>query len=331
MKFYSSTTFCSSHGQHTCVADKKKGGCFDDCYPSAEILTTRPAPALSHAHAYSLDSASLSLLGEPLVTSGCASDAGHANVIRGGVLPQDPPSAFIRATPTHHRANRGAFTRQQRPIPSSSYPSEGFIPALLHPTPSNTRPNTPPPEPLPTPETKAPKRRIQANPNPVPPAMRASANTCHDLLVIGPQRQNPCCRTLAFTCADARCPSSPGSHDFGPPAPASWYNGSPKNPPARRPAVPSIRRERPSPNQNPWPSLFTQPRPTAPPLRTPTTKPHLVSRINDFSTYPPHNALPQTRQNKICLTQDCALRPLRTAGDTQKKERSVTSARSPAR
>ena len=199
------------------------------------------------------------------------------------------------------------------------------------PLPQNTRPNTPPPEPLPTPETKAPKRRIQANPNPVPPAMRASANTCHNLLVIGPQRQNPCCRTLAFTCADARCPSSPGSHDFGPPAPASWYNGSPKNPPARRPAVPSIRRERPSPNQNPLPSLFTQPRPTAPPLRTPTTKPHLVSRINDFSTYPPHNALPQTRQNKICLTQDCALRPLRTAGDTQKKERSVTSARSPAR
>jgi len=166
------------------------------------------------------------------------------------------------------------------------------------PLPQNTRPNTPPPEPLPTPETKAPKRRIQANPNPVPPAMRASANTCHDLLVIGPQRQNPCCRTLAFTCADARCPSSPGSHDFGPPAPASWYNGSPKNPPARRPAVPSIRRERPSPNQNPWPSLFTQPRPTAPPLRTPTTKPHLVSRITDFSTYPPHNALPQTRQNE---------------------------------
>ena len=73
-KFYSSTTFCSSHGRHTCVADKKKGGCFDGCYPSAEILTTRPAPALSHAHAYSLDSASLSLLGEPLVTSGCASE-----------------------------------------------------------------------------------------------------------------------------------------------------------------------------------------------------------------------------------------------------------------
>ena len=118
------------------------------------------------------------------------------------------------------------------------------------------------------------------------------------LPVIESQRQNPCCRTLAFTCADARCPSSPGSHDFGPPAPASWYNGSPKNPPARRPAVPSIRRERPSPNQNPWPSLFTQPRPTAPPLRTPTTKPHLVSRITDFSTYPPHNALPQTRQNE---------------------------------
>ena len=149
MKFYSSTAFCSSHGRHTCVADKKKGGCFDGCYPSAEILTTRPAPALSHAHAYSLDSASLSLLGEPLVTSGCASDAGHANVIRGGVLPQDPPSAFIRATPTHHRANRGAFTRQQRPIPSSSYPSEGFIPALLHPTPSkhpteHPTPGTPP-------------------------------------------------------------------------------------------------------------------------------------------------------------------------------------------
>ena len=53
-KFYSSTTFCSSHGRHTCVADKKKGGCFDGCYPSAEILTTRPTPALSHAHAYSL-------------------------------------------------------------------------------------------------------------------------------------------------------------------------------------------------------------------------------------------------------------------------------------
>ena len=33
---------------------KKKGGCFDGCYPSAEILTTRPTPALSHAHAYSL-------------------------------------------------------------------------------------------------------------------------------------------------------------------------------------------------------------------------------------------------------------------------------------
>ena len=81
VKFYSSTAFCSSHGRHTCVADKKKGGCFDDCYPSAEILTTRPAPALSHAHAYSLDSASLSLLGEPLVTSGCASDGGSSEVV----------------------------------------------------------------------------------------------------------------------------------------------------------------------------------------------------------------------------------------------------------
>ena len=77
------------------------------------------------------------------------------------------------------------------------------------------------------------------------------------LPVIESQRQNPCCRTLAFTCADAGCPSTPGSHDFGPPPPASWYKESPKNPPARRPDVPSIRRERRSPNQNPLPSLFT--------------------------------------------------------------------------
>ena len=81
------------------------------------------------------------------------------------------------------------------------------------------------------------------------------------LPVIESQRQNPCCRTLAFTCADAGCPSTPGSHDFGPPPPASWYKESPKNPPARRPDVPSIRRERRSPNQNPLPGLVCDERP----------------------------------------------------------------------
>ena len=146
------------------------------------------------------------------------------------------------------------------------------------PLPQNTRPNSPPPEPLPTPETKAPKRRIQANPNPVPPAMRASANTCHDLLVIGPQRQNPCCRTLALTCADAGCPSTPGSHDFGPPRQQAGTMNPPKNP---TPNDPLLR-----------PSGANTDRPTrarCPPCSPNPTPPHIHSV--------PHHKTPPRFQN----------------------------------
>ena len=87
-------------------------------------------------------------------------------------------------------------------------------------------------------------RHRDAEPKKPPAQHRQSCapaqNTCHDrkwctkhlsyLPVIEPQRQNPCCRTLALTCADAGCPSTPGSHDFGPPRQQAGTMNPPKNP-----------------------------------------------------------------------------------------------------
>ena len=135
-------------------------------------------------------------------------------------------------------------------------------------------------------------RHRDAEPKKPPAQHRQSCapaqNTCHDrkwctkhlsyLPVIEPQRQNPCCRTLALTCADAGCPSTPGSHDFGPPRQQAGTMNPPKNPTPNDPLL--------------CPSGANTDRPTrarCPPCSPNPTPPHIH--------YVPHHKTPPRFQN----------------------------------
>jgi len=117
------------------------------------------------------------------------------------------------------------------------------------------------------------------------------------LPVIEPQRQNPCCRNLVLTCADAGRPSTRGAHDFGPPRQQAGTMNPPKNPTPNDPLLcpsgainnrPTQARCPPCP-PNPTPSHihYVPHHDTPPPFQNP--------RLSD---YPHHNLLPQTHQNR---------------------------------
>lgn len=175
--------------------------------------------------------------------------------------------------------------------PSSSHPSEGSFPALLHPTPPKHDKAPEPPRERPrdgdrhrSAETKrSPTQRHQP---------RISAKHLSTPPVIEPSVPAvPWC----LPAPTQNAPSTPRSHGFGIPPQVSRRKGSPQDLPVKRPAVKPIQREHDRPTQNRRPHIHRIPDP--PHIHpAPHHTPHLASRINDLSTYQIHKLLSQSHR-----------------------------------
>ena len=175
--------------------------------------------------------------------------------------------------------------------PSSSHPSEGSFPALLHPTPPKHDKAPEPPRERPRDSDRHPKERPRDSDRHRSAETKRSPTQRHQPRISAKHLSTPPVIEPSVPavpwCLPAptqNAPSTPRSHGFGIPPQVSRRKGSPQDLPVKRPAVKPIQREHDRPTQNRRPHIHRAP--DLPHIHpAPHHTPNLASRINDLSTY----------------------------------------------